>query len=319
MLYTHRDNHFISENVKVAIIDLGTNSARLYIYKSAKRRPFQRILRVKAPAKLGEGLFNSGLLEDSAVERTLKIFDEFYSIIKKHDVDLIQVVATSALREARDRKRVVNPIKEKYDIDIKVISGKEEARLIAKGVIHTLKLEDPDYLLIDIGGGSTEVSIISNNKIIFSESLPLGSSRNQQTFLHHIPPVQRVPGKGIQAMRDNIQEILNKTVPKECIKRIPMVIGTSGAIRAYRRVVSNKSDKQVFLVSGLRSLLSDMKNMSREELLHVPRLEAKRTDTILSAGIILDEICRFFNSQYIYASSVSLKDGILADLEKKHN
>lgn len=298
--------------MKVAIIDLGTNSLRLFIYSySPKKDRFRRILKHKRMVRLGDLAFESKLLSKAAKDRTLKAFDEIKEILSGYDISSIKAVATSALRSVTDGAKFAKTIEEKTGIPIDIISGSEEAEFIAKGVISTISLPKENLIFIDIGGGSTEVSLTFGKDIKVSKSLKLGAGRCQQVFLKNVPPKE----EDVERLRNSIKEVLSDEFDSNF--KASVAVGTSGSIRAFRRIIKDKkTGKQSFSFKKLSKLISNIKVYNKDELLSLPNLEDRRVDLILSAGIILEEVLKFFGSPDVYVSSASLKDGILVECFK---
>lgn len=307
--------------MKIAIIDLGTNSVRLFVYKRGKKKKFLRVRKKKVMVRLGDGLFETGELSEEAIERTVAAFMDFKTILAEEKPDLLRAVGTSALRECSNPERLVNKVAKKTGIAIEVIPGEEEGRLIAVGVQASLTLPEEACVLVDIGGGSTEISILENNEIVFLASLNLGAGRNQQTFLRTVPPIRGVKGKGMKALREHVTATLHKNIPKRFTKSIPTLIGTSGSIRAMARIeTSSGGSASTLTTSEVRELVSKLKHKDHAEILATfPKLEEKRVDLILAATIILDEINRFFQVEEMRITSCSLKDGILANVQSRYH
>lgn len=295
--------------MEVAIIDLGTNSLRLFIYKySDKKNSFRRVLKLKRMVRLGDNAFKTGFLDKDAAKRTLKVFKEFKNVLDKNKPEFIKVVATSALRSVKDNLEFVEEVKKKTDINIEIISGELEANYIAKGVLSKIKLPNDNLVFIDIGGGSTEISLINNQKIITSASLKLGAGRCQQLFLKTSPPTK----EAILSLKEDISKKLVENFPENF--KAEIAVGTSGSIRAFNRIVNNdKSRIQIFYYDELNNFISKISSMGKTDLLQLPNLEDERVDLILSAGIILNEVLNYFGKPSVYVTSVALKDGILTD------
>lgn len=295
--------------MKVAIIDLGTNSLRLFIYSySEKKKRFRKILKHKRMVRLGDLAFESRLLSDSAKKRTLEAFIEIKEILSNYNIEAIKAVATSALRSVRDGSIFAKTIEEKTGIPINIISGSEEAKFIAKGIVNTISLSEENLVFIDIGGGSTEVSLAFGRKILVSKSLKFGAGRCQQVFLKNVPPKE----EDIENLRVSIKAILQTEFKGNF--RATKAVGTSGSIRAFKRIIKDKkSEKKSFSYKKLSALISKIETFDKNELLSLPNLEDRRVDLILAAGIILEEVLMYFGSPDIYVSSVALKDGILVE------
>ena len=269
--------------------------------------------------RLGDGLFDSGELSPKAIKRTVKAILEFNEVIQEQEPDLLRAIATSALRTAPNPEKIIDPVFKETGVTIEVISGAEEARLIAAGVMSLLKLPEQRTALVDIGGGSTEISLIEQQSILFSQSLELGAGRNQQTYLKDVPPTGN--GRAIRSLKTHIQKTLCNAIPEELHTAAPTIIGTSGSIRAFLRIANKRGLKgPEFSTEYLGEIIDILKDKTREEIIDTfPSLEPRRTDLILAAGIILEEICEFFDTESIRVTSCSLKDGVLANLTARYH
>lgn len=300
--------------MKVALIDLGTNSARLFIYRLRNDGKWLKIRKLKEMVRLGDDLFEFGQLSSEACERTVRVFELFAAQMRIYEPNKVVSYATSAMRTAENAQELKQAIADRTGIEIETISGEREAELIAKGVCSVIELPKEPLVFIDIGGGSTEISLANGSDILMSKSLDLGAGRNQQLFLKSVPPVPDGEMQGVAALRQHTRAVLKDNFPKKFVASL--AVGTSGSIRAINRINSKRNhSKYEFKKSFLSKLIEEMKPMTKEELLNLPRLEEKRADLILSGGIILEECLDFFSVKNVYVSSVALKDGVLEEVK----
>jgi exopolyphosphatase / guanosine-5'-triphosphate,3'-diphosphate pyrophosphatase len=167
---------------RIAVIDLGTNSVRFDVYQRTEVRVV-RIHREKRMIRLGEKVFETGRLTKAAMRRGLDAFEDFKAIMEGLGVTRVRAFGTSALRSAKNAKQFVRMVKEKTGISIITISGQREGQLISRGIFAHLNPPARKLALVDIGGGSTEISICVGKTVIRHVSLKLGASRIQQMFL----------------------------------------------------------------------------------------------------------------------------------------
>lgn len=167
--------------------------------------------------------------------------------------------------------------------------------------------QESNVLVIDIGGGSTEISLISQGKVKFAKSLDLGAARVQELFLKSHPPSL----EGLSALSNEINERLSEVFTESSIVANTYGMGTSGSVRALNKMIG-RSDQKMSPVE-ISSLLDTLKELSLMELRKLPNLEIKRADFILGAGLVLLEISKFFNLDYVQASKCSLIDGLLVE------
>ncbi|NCC81254.1 MAG: exopolyphosphatase, partial [Clostridia bacterium] len=158
---------------KTAIIDLGSNSVRLIIILIQKGRHYKLIEQEKEMVRLGENLYEDNMLKEAAMERTMKTLGLFRDLIESHKAEKVILTATAAVRNANNRDVFLDRIKDNFNWDFQVVSGEREAFLGYLGVINTIN--EDSFLIADIGGGSTEISLIQNRKLVESVSLNFGS------------------------------------------------------------------------------------------------------------------------------------------------
>lgn len=298
--------------MRTAIIDLGTNSVRFDVYQVGPGHQVKRLHREKIMIRLGEEVFSNGKLGKSAVDRTLAAFQRFKRLAKHLRVKRTVAFATSALREAKDRAAFQTLIHQKCGIDLKIISGKQEAHLIALGILTHEKLPEEKFALIDIGGGSTEISICEGQKVLHSFSFPLGTARMEQVFLKGIPPTpEQVKALRLAACRE-----LTKKIERENWPQVNVCLGSSGTIRALSRI-SKKLHRHAHIArKKLEALNKKMSGMTAEELSQIPGMEAKRVDMILSGSLILEECMAAIGAKKAIPTEFSLRDGILETVLK---
>lgn len=302
----------------VGIVDLGTNSVRFAIYDENGAIPLCLYKR-KLMLRPGEGVFETGRMKRSNLKRLASAFSKFSRRCATFHCSEVLAVATSAMREAKNSRELIRKVKRQSGIHIRVITGQMEAQLIARGIFA---YEPPPWrsgLLIDIGGGSTELNEISKGQLKKSVSLPLGAYRLRQIFLRH--PFQRELGPRlleISEMRQHIQQILaTEFQPNQHLSR---GLGSSGTIRAVARLIHPRRSKKratvrrklSFTSRDLRRLVERIELLSRKDLRKIPGMEKRRLEIIVTGSILLLEIMDFFGIERISTSSSGLRDGLLA-------
>ena len=294
--------------MRVAIIDLGTNSVRLFVYELMNSGQFRELYHKKIMVRLGDNLFATGFLDQEAVQRTLIAFKELAASIAKFKVEQVQAVGTSAMREAKDSSDIIKSIFDQTGIKLSVISGDREAALIANGILANSKLPSGPVALVDIGGGSTEVTLTDNGEILSSVSLPIGAARGQQMFLKTVPP--QVGGES--ALREKVNDLLIPRVGH----RAELVIGSSGSIRAIGELYQRRKSRHTFPRSFLKQMIAELMPLKRDQIAKIKGIKEKRADLILSAIVVLDQVCECLGSRRVRPTNYALKDGILAALQK---
>jgi exopolyphosphatase/guanosine-5'-triphosphate,3'-diphosphate pyrophosphatase len=292
---------------RVAIIDLGTNSVRFDVYAANEKGIPERLHREKRMVRLGDGLYKRGRLDLKAEARVHHALHDFSRMIHQWGVDSVTAYATSALREAKapDRAKLVREIKKRHGIRLQVISGQREAHLIATGILENETLPKGSFALIDIGGGSTELTLCVGHRIRFSRSLKLGALRLQQLCLVHQPP----RSLDLLAFRARLDETLPKNLP-----HANAVLGSSGTIRSLSRMAAYAG--KPFSPSFVRELNMEMAGLDRKGLLKIPGMDEKRVDVILAGSLLFEELITRLGAKRISSTNFSLRDGALAETLK---
>ena len=301
--------------IRLGIIDLGTNSVRFDVHEVRDGKVYKTLYRERLMVRLGQGVFLNGELNKDAIARTVEAFVSFRYTADFLNVQKIVAVATSAVRQSSNRERLVNLIKKRTGINLRVISGQEEARLIARGILDKERELPKEFAMVDIGGGSTEISFGENRKIVWSRSLPLGSSRLEQLFsLSSADLTTRERVHRIKELRAHIKKIMEQALPTKSTLNIKKIIGSSGTIKALAKI-EGEGDPNHDSVSApfLRRLVKQMGGMSNGELLTIPGMDPSRTDMIVVSAVLLSEILDSLGIDAVQLTDYALRDGILAE------
>ncbi len=301
--------------MRVAAIDCGTNSIRLLI-ADIDGKNFREVMRTMEIVRLGQGVDQSGEFHPDAIARTLSAVDKFGVEIAKHGVEKIRFCATSATRDATNRNIFIDGVKSRLGITPEVISGDEEAALSFVGAIGDLPQSDGPFLVVDIGGGSTEF-VFGDNKVIASKSVNIGCVRMSERHFSHDPA--RIDE--IEAARKDIQgaiTIASATVPIKDAKTLIAVAGTATTVTAaalglgkydrYAIHLSRISAKRAHEISNM--FLSD----TREKRLAYGYMHPGRADVITAGALVLSEIMKATGAAEFVASESDILDGIAKKL-----
>jgi len=217
-----------------AAVDIGSNSVRLKISRLVRHR-LTEIHEDREVTRLGESVFRHGFLSPEAIADTVKVLRRFHRAMQNAGVDTVRVVATSALRDARNSRAFLEWVRSSTGWNVDIISGLEEARLIHLGLVSTMRVSAARLLMVDLGGGSCELTISDENHIRSTVSLPLGAVRLTNEFLQHDPPrkseLKRLQGfvaREVTRIQDRIKSA-----------RVGGVIATSGTAAALVGVASH--------------------------------------------------------------------------------
>jgi exopolyphosphatase/guanosine-5'-triphosphate,3'-diphosphate pyrophosphatase len=289
----------------LAAIDVGTNAVRLELARPDPDGALETLHQERDPIRPGEGVFATGSMPKETADRLLSTLRRYAALCRRHKAR-VRAVATSALREARNRNEIVRRVREEAGLDLEVVSGKEEARLICLGVLHR-KQPDARSLLVDIGGGSTEVATATGEKPDNLWSLALGSVRLTEVF----NASKTVTPKQLRLMRSFVAEIVRKTLPTKISKLPKVALGSSGTINAVVSFASsdNASHASARQLSQAVDTLAEMPPDRRRK-----RFDPRRADIIVAGAVILEGVTKHLGIDAVTAVNRGLRDGLLVDL-----
>jgi len=299
--------------LKISAIDVGSNAMRMVVGEVDEAWRVSTIENVRLPVRLGQDVFSKGYLEEKTIQQTEEAFLRFKHVAESFDIHHLRAVATSAAREAANSDLLLDRVFRTSGIQIEIISGDEEARLIHSAVAHVLDLKNKRTLLIDIGGGSIEVTISTGRNIISTDSYNLGTVRlleklNGKNKSTH--PFGKLVREYAEAARYRIERDLG-------YEKIQICAGTGGNVeeigRLRQKLFKAESDRFVTL-EELEELIERLDRMSYEERMQKLKLRPDRADVILPASIVLHLIASEAGVKQIAIPNVGLKDGILLDI-----
>ncbi|SET86317.1 Ppx/GppA phosphatase family protein [Stigmatella erecta] len=288
-----------------AAIDVGTNAARL---EMARLGPggLERVLKEREAIRPGEGVFARGAMSSEAVDRLVDTLRR-YAVLCRHHKARVRAVATSALREARNQTKVLRQVREETGLELEVVSGEEEARLICLGVLHRTPPRERS-LLVDIGGGSTEIVLATGERPQGLWSLPLGAVRLSQ----HFDTAGEVTPAQLRRMREDVDARLRECLPGFVPRLPPVALGSSGSIRAVVEFAAREGGEASASPAQLTRAVEALARMSpRERREH---FEERRADIIVAGALLLERVVRHLGVERVLAVKRGLRDGVLADL-----
>ena len=308
--------------MRIAAIDVGSNSIHMIVAEARPDGHFIVLDRAKEMVRLGEKSLTTGRLQKSAMDRGIRTLGTFKSIAVRHGVTRIRAVATSAVREAGNGGEFIQRIFDEIGLRVRVIPGREEARLIHLGVAQVEDLDGPPTLLLDIGGGSVEVVLVQEGRAVELHSLKLGVSRITEAFLSGDPP----RAKGVAALEEFLRAKLEPALAAAARLRVKRVIGTSGtalmliSMAAHRLGVHPGTqihglEVPAEAVSRLRRALV---RADRETRLAMRGMDPKRVDLITSGAILADVVLRRLKAARFRACTWALREGLLQDFIARH-
>ena len=298
---------------RLAAIDVGSNAIRLAIASVDDKGKLDLIHTSREPVRLGADVFANREISNRRLVEAMDAFLKFRKLINKEKAKSIRAVGTSALREASNRDYVIDQIVKASEIKVEPISGDEEARLVHLAVTSKIQLKRKAALLIDVGGGSVEVSIASQREIIATESFATGAVRLLQML--------EQKKRGDQVFRRLVRSYLNvedTRLKKELGRqRVSVCIATGGNVEALGdlgvQICGRKSNTSL-TAGDLDTILARLESRSYEERLRKFRLRPDRADVIIPAAIVLQNIAQHARIGRILIPRVGVKDGILIDM-----
>jgi exopolyphosphatase/guanosine-5'-triphosphate,3'-diphosphate pyrophosphatase len=302
--------------MKIAVIDLGTNTFNLLIAESGEGGKFETLYNEKLPVKLGEGGINRGVITDVAFIRGIEAMENYVSTIQQWEAKKILAFATSAIRNASNGKDFVDAVKNKTGIEIQVINGDKEAELISQGVRQAVKLSEHPSLIIDIGGGSTEFIIVDEKNILWKQSFEIGASRLWQRF----DPSDPILEEEKIAIADYLLEQLQPLWKAAEKYKVTELIGASGSFESLAELVNTRykslpglSDKTEceFVLEQCGEIHAAILASSRAERLKWKGLVAMRVDLIVVSAILVETVVSRLSISKMRYSAYSLKEGVL--------
>ena len=303
--------------MRVAAIDCGTNSIRLLI-ADIDGSNFREIYRTMEIVRLGQGVDQNKAFHPDAIARTLAAVDLFAQEISKRGVEQIRFCATSATRDASNRELFIDGVKERLGIEPEVISGDEEARLSFIGATKEFAASDAPFLVVDIGGGSTEF-VYGNSEVEFAKSINIGCVRMTERNIHSDPP----KAEEIENARRDIQEaiaVAALTVPITQAKTLIAVAGTATSVAASALNLE-KYDSHVIHLARVSAeqthhVAITFAAMNAEQRSHVGFLHPGRADVFAAGSLVLSEIMKATGAKEFVASEADILDGIAWSLAR---
>ncbi len=289
-----------------ALVDIGSNTMRMNIYKS-KNNNIDLLFTSKQSAGLA-GYVENGIMSKKGIKKAIEALKSFMEIVNHFEIDKMYVFATAALRNVYNSESAVSEIEKATGLDIDVISGEQEARLDFIGATKLFDLKEG--ILVDIGGGSTEIVTFKNQKIISAISFPLGSLNSYKMYVSEILPNK----KEIKDIKNHLERELSglTQIDKENYK---VLCGVGGSIRATRKlhnwIYEAPSDNNTISSKNLKSMVKFLSKGSKESIDAILQVSPDRVHTILPGIIILNEIVKKFGSDEIIVSDYGVREGYL--------
>jgi len=300
---------------RVAAIDCGTNSIRLLI-ADVSGGTLREITRAMEIVRLGEGVDRTGRFDEKAVERTLLALDGFIDEMRRRGVERIRFCATSATRDASNREIFVDPVRERLGIEPEVIPGSEEAALSFRGATKEFNSDEGPFLVVDIGGGSTEF-VLGSEEVASSMSVNIGCVRMAERHLHSNPPSKESLERAIVDIDAAIARA-GEQVDFLAAKKLIAVAGTATTVAAaslglesYDRYAIHLAE---ILAPEVHRVALMFQSMGRGQIAELGYMHPGRVDVITAGSLVLSRILYATSAPSFIASESDILDGIALSL-----
>lgn len=313
-----------------AAIDIGSNSVRLKISRLQSGR-LKEIHEDREVTRLGEGVFSSGLLSPESMTETVRVLRRFHRAMQECGTDSVKVVATAALRDARNSRAFLEWVRSTTGWTIEIISGLEEARLIHLGIVSAGRVGAGSILLVDLGGGSCELTLSRGGQLRDTVSLPLGAVRLTGEFLQHDPPRK----SEMKRLQEFVVREINRVRERIQSARVSSVIATSGTAAALASAASRMAKRRMAkrrmakprkrtpstyaTCEMISALFKQLSRQTLEQRKKVPGIGPRRAEIICAGAAVYAELldrCHLAGFRY---SDLGLRDGILAQMAAEYD
>ena len=287
-----------------AAIDIGSNAVRLLIKKEKENenlvnKRLAKVMLLRVPLRLGFDVFSLNEVSEEKVVKLRRLMKAFRQLMKIYEVTDYRACATSAMRDAKNGKSIIKKILKDTGIRIEIIDGQEEARMIYNNHIECLEDRTGNYIYVDVGGGSTEINLLTNGRLVQSLSYNIGTVRMLNNAVRQ---------ETWQQMEDDLKRLTADFAGVN-------IIGSGGNINKLYRL-SDKKDKKLkrLPVNALQELHDTLSPLTPEQRIQRFDLKADRADVIVPAAEIFLAIARVVKAEYIHVPVIGLADGIIDSL-----
>jgi exopolyphosphatase / guanosine-5'-triphosphate,3'-diphosphate pyrophosphatase len=317
----------VQQNRIIAAIDMGTNSLHMVVVKIEPTLPsFRIIAKEKETVRLGNRDLTTGELKPEIIDQAIKTLRRFQEVAKTANVETIIAVATSAVREAPNGKDFLQRIKDDLGLSVDLISGQEEARRIYLGVLSGMEFHNQPHVIIDIGGGSTELILGDSQEARSLTSTKVGAVRLSSEFIT-TDPISDPEFYYLQAYaRGMLERSVEDVLAHIEWGETPRLVGTSGTIETLAMIHARENlDIVPSTLNGYQFSLKDLQNwvyrlrkMTNSEIAHIPGMPDKRSEVILAGAVILQEAMTLLGVDSVTVCGRALREGVIVDWMLTH-
>lgn len=301
--------------MRIAVIDLGTNTCNLLVAEYSDGN-YKILHQGKQLVRLGDGKIVEDKISYEATTRTIKAFREYRKVVDELKASQYRVIATSAVRSAKNKIQFLDALGEESGFLVKVVSGEQEAALIFNGVLLAFgELENPAVIL-DIGGGSNEMILAHKKEVVFKQSRPTGMSRIINTFNLSEP----ITDDEINKLHEYFAEQHKLAIEKSKQAGVEMLIGCSGAFDTVADMVDGVNPgekqriKQLITISEFETVYQKIIASTREQRINMKGLDQMRVDLIVPAVILIRTLIQEIGIKSIVQTDFALREGVLYEV-----
>lgn len=317
----------VKQNRMIAAIDIGTNSLHMVIVRIEPTLPaFTMIAKEKETVRLGDRNLETGELKPEVIKKAIACLGRFQAIAKSLEAESIIAVATSAVREAPNGREFLHQVETELGLSVDLISGQEEARRIYLGVLSGMEFNHQPHIIIDIGGGSTEIILGDSEEARSLTSTKVGAVRLTGEFIT-TDPISDTEFQYLEAyargmLERSVEDVLSKLQPSE----IPKLVGTSGTIetiaminaREKMGVIPSTLNGYQFSLQDLRTWVTRLRRINSVERAAISGMPERRSEVILAGAVILQEAMTLLGVDSVTLCERSLREGVIVDWMLTH-
>ena len=292
-----------NKKIHFAAIDIGSNAIRLIIKGIEKDEittvdSLEQDILVRFPLRLGDDAFTQGKISKEKIERLIHLMKAFRQMMKMFNIVACKAYATSAMRDAANGKKIVNKIRRKTGIHVEIINGEEEARIIYENHVERTLGQDKDYLYMDVGGGSTQISLIHLGEPIYSHSFNIGTVRMMNNIV--LPEEKELFLQKLKELHAQYPDL--------------RLIGSGGNIIKISKLQQDTTQRQMLKAKALETLYEELSPLSIEERMKKHKLKRDRAEVIVPAAAVFQEAIRVLEVPEVIVPSIGIADGIVNNL-----
>ncbi len=292
-------------------MDCGTNSTRLLVSEDGAQPGLERLMRI---TRLGQGVDATRRLDPAAVKRTVDVLREYREVMDRHGVEQVRATATSAARDAENREEFFDAAEDVIGVRPELLGGEEEGRLSFLGATASLEPADGPFLVVDIGGGSTEF-VVGTEEPEAVLSVDIGCVRATEKFLHADPPLPEELSQAISVMHAHLDDVEREAPLTKEARRLVGLAGTVTTMAAVEMGLPRYDPDRIhhFLLTraAAEDVFRTLATEARADRVHNPGLEEARADVIVGGAAILVTVMRHFDFDECLVSEADILDGLV--------